>query len=216
MSAGAFEVNGITDAMLMTAPLIDEVMDDILDFIGDACLIGHNVKFDLKFLNGELDFLNRPTLDDVQAIDTVKMSRGLLPGLGRYSLANVARHLGVKQDQIHRAMSDVEITHRVFASLLDLALENNVMDFDSLINLFGIQKRKSQHKNHKLKIIEEAISSQVQLTLLYLGVNSGATSRRVTPKKVQGLGKQATLVGHCHLRNEERRFVVDKIIKLEP
>ena len=44
------QLTGITDAMVRGAPAIEEVLDQITGFTGDAPIVGHNVKFDLSFL----------------------------------------------------------------------------------------------------------------------------------------------------------------------
>ncbi|HEC10577.1 MAG TPA: endonuclease, partial [Acidimicrobiales bacterium] len=43
-------MTGITQAMVVTAPRIDQVLSTLWDFIGDSVVVGHNVGFDLGFL----------------------------------------------------------------------------------------------------------------------------------------------------------------------
>ena len=44
-------VTGITQAMVIDAPKIGEALPSLLEFIGDAVIVGHNVRFDMSFLN---------------------------------------------------------------------------------------------------------------------------------------------------------------------
>ena len=44
-------LTGITHAMVINAPKIEEAFPTFLEFLGDAVIVGHNVRFDLSFLN---------------------------------------------------------------------------------------------------------------------------------------------------------------------
>ena len=47
-------LTGITEAMVLPAPRIDEVLPAFLEFAGDAVLVGHNVRFDMSFLQAAM------------------------------------------------------------------------------------------------------------------------------------------------------------------
>jgi len=177
LSYEAFLVNGITDEMLKGAPKAREILPELMAFIGDSVIVGHNVKFDLNFINNELDLVGHTKWDSHPAMDTIKMARGLIPGLPSYSLTSVARHLGIVNPQQHRAMSDVVMTHQVFDQLLHIAGEKNFSQLEELLLLFGLKHTDKQTKSMKLKAINDAIDSDGQLTVLYAGRASGATSR---------------------------------------
>ncbi len=115
--ADSIRVNGISAEMVAGAPTSSDVLPRFLSFLGNAVLVGHNVKFDLGFLCYELALAGRWLSDKTVIVDTLKMSRELLPHLGRYSLWYVAECLGIKKEQTHRAQSDVELTYDVFCRL---------------------------------------------------------------------------------------------------
>ena len=215
ISYEAFSVNGITPEMLSGAPRAEEVLPDIFHFIKNAYLVGHNIKFDLNFLNNEFVLAGWPPLEDLLTIDTVKMARGLLPQLGRYSLGAVAYSLGMSYPQKHRAMSDVEMTLGVFQKLLELAEDKKISDLNLLTSLFGYHPSWQKIQEGKVDMITEAIFAEHRLNLLYFGTNSGLTSRIVKPQQLIGDGRETVLVGFCHLRNEERHFRLDRIVQLE-
>jgi len=133
ISMGAYMVNGISQEMLSGAPLAGEVLPRFLDFVGDGCLVGHNVQFDLGFLRYELSLIRQGLSKDVLVLDTLKMSRILLPQLRSHRLWLVARELGVSCDQQHRAMADVEMTFSVLQGLLALARKNNSVDLKNFM-----------------------------------------------------------------------------------
>ena len=121
ISPGAFMVNGITSEMLSGSPRIEHVLPRLLNFLADSVLVGHNIKFDLGFLNNEVRLAGILARNEWRSICTVKMARSLLPGLGRYPLWLVARRLGVEARQEHRALADVYLTLSVFRRLLQIA-----------------------------------------------------------------------------------------------
>lgn len=79
ISQAAFEVNRISQDMLINAPTIEEVIPGFLAFIQDSCLCSYNAGFDLGFLNNELRIMGKPALADKTVIDVLRMAKGLFP-----------------------------------------------------------------------------------------------------------------------------------------
>lgn len=115
------QMTGITGEMVRHAPLINEVRQDLETFVGDALVLGHNVRFDLDFLQ------QRGILEHSDWVDTFTLAAVLLPSAGRYSLQSLATELGIPFVQEHRALGDARTSHQVFVQLwnrlLDLPLE---------------------------------------------------------------------------------------------
>lgn len=113
-------VHGITEDLLAAeGRAIQDVIPEFLDFIGDSVLIGHNVNFDLGFLNSHLVKLKKSPIIN-KTLDTLELARRYLI-LPSYSLGSVAQYLKVPQPQAHRAMADVETTRQVFLKLVERA-----------------------------------------------------------------------------------------------
>jgi len=217
VSDGAFQVNKIGQEMLIGAPEINTVMPQFLRIIKDSCLCSYNAGFDLEFLNNELRLLSQPPLEDIVVVDVLKMARRLLPGLERYALWFVAQKLGLKQEQVHRAFSDVEMTLEVFQKLKGILESKGINDFANFSNLFSINPRLLENITaQKIAQIQEAIDLGVKLKIKYIS-SSGAqvSEREVIPKEIKQENNRSYLVGFCHLRNEERTFRVDGILHLE-
>ena len=136
----AQKINNITSDMVAGAPMADEVLSGMIDFIGGACLVGHNISFDLNFLCCELAAMGRKLHDTTPAVDTLRMTRKLLPHLKNFQLTNIAYMLGIKVEGAHRAMADVHITAKVLRSLLDFASDQKIDNFVELHRMFGVQK----------------------------------------------------------------------------
>ena len=80
MPQEAFEVHGLGDEFLADKPVFKDVAQEFVDFVGDATLVIHNAAFDMKFLNAELGWVNRPLLPMDRALDTLAIARRKFPG----------------------------------------------------------------------------------------------------------------------------------------
>ena len=105
------QLTGIDDAMLANAPRITSVLDDLQEKVGDLPILGHNIGFDISFLQQLGLFYQN------QLIDTYDLASVLLPDAGRYRLDALASALGVVPQQRHRALEDASTTHQVYLRL---------------------------------------------------------------------------------------------------
>lgn len=119
MPQAAFEVHGLGDDFLRDKPVFSEIVQDFVDFIGDAKLVIHNAAFDMKFLNAELGWLKRPQLPMDQAIDTLMIARKKFPG-SPASLDALCRRFGIDNSSrtLHGALLDSEILAEVYLELI--------------------------------------------------------------------------------------------------
>jgi DNA polymerase III epsilon subunit family exonuclease len=217
ISEPAFEVNKITPLMLEGAPKIDAVLPEFLRFSEGSYLCSYNAGFDLEFLNNEMKLAGQGTLGDAVAVDVLKMSRRMMPGLPRYALWFVAEKLGIKGKQEHRAFSDVELTLEVFYRLQEMLKLKGIVDAQNFLSLFTLSSRFLEDSNNqKISQIQEAMDLGVKLKIKYLSSsNAEVTEREVIPKEIRQDKNHAYLIGHCCLRNEERSFRIDGILHIE-
>lgn len=109
-------IHGITDELLaLEGRPAGDVIPEFVRFAGTDTLVGHNVGFDLGFLNAHLERLGLPKLMN-PTIDTLEVARRLLI-LPSYSLEKVAQYLKVPQPEAHRALADVNTTRQVLLQL---------------------------------------------------------------------------------------------------
>ena len=102
-------LTGITDTMVTNAPAIEGVLDDLLEFIGDAVLVAHNARFDIGFINAALVNDGREKLAN-RVLDTVGLARRLVGGeVENCKLSTLAASLGFAHQPSHRAINDVTI-----------------------------------------------------------------------------------------------------------
>ena len=119
MPAEAFAVHGLSAEFLATKQLFHEVVDDFLEFIGDAPLVIHNASFDIGFINAELDRIQRPAIPRERLVDTLMLARRKHPGVSnrlddlcsRYAIDNSRRTK-------HGALLDSELLAEVYIDLI--------------------------------------------------------------------------------------------------
>ena len=68
-------MHGLSAAFLSTKPRFAELVDEMLEFLGDAPLVAHNAGFDFGFLNNELERIGRAPISMDRMIDTVRRWR---------------------------------------------------------------------------------------------------------------------------------------------
>ncbi|MBF9039491.1 DNA polymerase III subunit epsilon [Rhodobacterales bacterium LSUCC0387] len=119
MPQEAFNVHGLGDEFLADKPVFAAIAQDFLNFVGDAKLVIHNASFDMKFLNAELGWVNKPLLRIDQAIDTLIIARRKFPG-SPASLDSLCRRFGVDNSmrEKHGALLDSEILAEVYLELI--------------------------------------------------------------------------------------------------
>ncbi len=101
------QLHGLTDADVAGAPSPAEAVQQALDHIGDAIVVGHNVGFDLGFLEAAL---SSAKLEPGRYIDTLVLAREGYPEIGQYKLEGLSSFFGIDLSQNHRALPDAEAT----------------------------------------------------------------------------------------------------------
>ena len=133
-----YRVSGISDDMVKDAPIIDRVLPELFDFIGNDPLVGHNVAFDVRVLNEHLAGSGYDKMSNM-LLDTLILSRKIYKAEKTHNLDIVMQRLGIKpsHDKRHRALGDVECTAMVFLKFLDILKQYNITtleDIDRLCN----------------------------------------------------------------------------------
>ncbi len=128
-------LTGITQAMVIEAPSISEALPAFLEFIGDAVIVGHNVRFDLSFLNAAAERLGYGRLPN-RSVDTLALSRRLVRSEVRnLKLSSLAAHFRAPHPPTHRALDDAQATAHIFWALLERAGTLGITHLDDLLML---------------------------------------------------------------------------------
>lgn len=192
------ELTGITNEMLSNAPAAPEVMPKFLDFVSDDLLIGHNVSFDVNFIYDTFEALGTVFTNDY--IDTMRISRKLLPDLPHHRLKDIAKFYSVPYDGAHRSLADCNITNECYqfmrSSIMSTSGEN---DF---ISSFGYHHHKLSAKDisadassfdethpiyGKVVVFTGALSSMQRKDAMQLVANFGGINADSVTKKTNFL-----------------------------
>ncbi len=129
------ELTGITDDMVRGKPNISKVLPEFMDFIGDAPVVAHNASFDTSFIKENCRIQSLEF--DNTIVDTLSLSRILVPKLKRYKLNVLAKHFKIKLLKHHRAVDDAVATGEIFIKLISILKDrgiNNLGDINRLLS----------------------------------------------------------------------------------
>ncbi|MEY2571021.1 MAG: polymerase subunit epsilon, partial [Acidimicrobiaceae bacterium] len=114
-------LTGITETMVVPAPCIDEVLPALMEFIGGAVLVGHNLRFDVSFLDAALSRAGRPRLANA-FVDTCALARRLVRDeVPDCRLGTLADRMRLSHRPTHRALDDALATADLLHALLERA-----------------------------------------------------------------------------------------------
>jgi DNA polymerase III epsilon subunit len=210
LSPGAASTNGLTDADLQSAPLFAEIADEVLHQLKGAVVVCHNAQFDIQFLDSEFKRLGRE-IQIPNLIDTLNLARQFFD-LPSYSLLAIAEAFRVPMTGAHRALDDALTARSIFFSMMD-GLKQFNKPLDDYIGIYS----SPAWPNEGIQLpteLGEAIYSNRKLFIRYIDGDGEETQRWITPKQVMGLSDYIYLQAHCHLRNAERSFRLDRIVEV--
>jgi ATP-dependent DNA helicase DinG len=110
-------LTGITSDDVKEAPAFAQVAKKIIDFIGDLPICGHQIDFDVNFLNEEFKRTAMPKVF-IQQLDTALLARLVTLPITRYTLKHVAAALGVSLERAHRALDDARASGNIALRLM--------------------------------------------------------------------------------------------------
>ncbi|NPV58005.1 MAG: DEAD/DEAH box helicase, partial [Anaerolineae bacterium] len=112
------QLTGISNEMVRNAPTIKSVTHELEDFVGELPVVGHNVRFDLGFLQKQRVLMSNPV------VDTYEMASVMLPSASRYNLSALCSQLNIiLEGGAHRALNDARATQKVYSRLFELGAQ---------------------------------------------------------------------------------------------
>ena len=158
-------LTGISDSMVMDAPVIEEILPKFLDFCKGAVLVAHNAEFDTSFITNKAEKMGIKT--NYTYIDTVLLGQFAVPHLSNYKLDTLAKHLKVSLENHHRAVDDAQATADIFIKLIDIIAERDIFTLDKL-NEEGKLDDNAIRKLHQYHCIILASSEMGRINLYRL------------------------------------------------
>jgi DNA polymerase-3 subunit epsilon len=119
MPEAAFKVHGLSIDFLKDKPRFAEIVDELVEFLGDAPLVAHNAMFDLSFLNAELQRAGKGPVSRDRLVDTLMLARRKHPG-GSNRLDDLCVRYKVDNSRRtkHGALLDAELLAEVYLELI--------------------------------------------------------------------------------------------------
>ncbi len=123
-------LTGITQEMVEDAPGMFQVRSQLRSHLSNRVLVGHNVDFDIAFMQEERLAIGN------HRIDTLTLASILVPEAGRFGLNSLAVFLMLalpEGGQAHRAREDAELTIELFLALRERAMQIPLAQLDELV-----------------------------------------------------------------------------------
>ncbi|MCD8378463.1 MAG: 3'-5' exonuclease [Candidatus Gastranaerophilales bacterium] len=113
-------LTGITNEMVKNTGKIENVLPHYIDFISNDIVLGHNVKFDIRFISKNLEnYYNKQFRN--QSTDTMRLSRKYCPNLQNHKLSALADYFNIDSKGHHRGLKDCEMTYYVYENIKQIA-----------------------------------------------------------------------------------------------
>jgi DNA polymerase III subunit epsilon len=178
-------------------PSMDELVPTLVEFVRGSVVVGHNVRFDLRFLNAALEAAEHEPLDATDAIDTVLLARRLVSDdADDCRLGTLAARFDLPHRPTHRAHADAAATVDLLHLLLERASAYGVFTLDDLVEFPALATHRYAEKlkltssmprrpgeyrchGHRDEVIHHGTADDVRRAVRHLF--SGVDKRRLTP-----------------------------------
>ncbi|MEX0798796.1 MAG: 3'-5' exonuclease [Bacteriovoracaceae bacterium] len=180
-------------------PKIEDVIDEVLDFIGDDIIVAHNISFDLPFLNSVLRRLGKTELPN-RNICTNVMTKHMIPEIMSSNLNYMSQLFNIDHSKAHRAHDDAMATAKLLLKYLDIFIEKGIQKINQLY-----------YPRNKFELDRIHFSQKADREKILAAVERNNSSMLITLKGDRGL-----ILGALPLENpSEQMDVVEKFINLE-
>lgn len=164
------KLTSIKESDVVNAPLIEDVIDELLEFMGDSILVAHNTSFDIPFFNSVLKRLGRPELTN-KNMCTNLMTKYLIPDLLNSNLNYMSKIFSIKHKKAHRALDDAKASAELLLNYLHIFISKDIQKINHLYyprnryELDRIHYKVDQHNNKTIIEKLKSITTPYILTL---------------------------------------------------
>ena len=124
-------LTGISQESVKKAPLIEDVIDEIVEFMGDSILVAHNISFDIPFFYSVLKRLKKPALKN-KTLCTNLMTKFLIPTLVNSNLNYMCSIFHIPHKKAHKAIDDATASARLLLIYLKIFIEKGIAKINHL------------------------------------------------------------------------------------
>ncbi len=158
-------LTSITDDMVIGCPTREEIIPRFVEFCKDSILVGHNVGFDISFINENCKELGIDV--DYTTVDTMGLSRAFFPKQAKHNLDALCKTLGVVNEHHHRAVDDAECTAKIFMKFLPMMEQEGADDLTKVNDLGASNPELVKHlRTHHIILLAKNTVGRVNLYTL--------------------------------------------------
>ena len=160
-------VHGLTNEFLADKALFAHIVEDFLEFLGDAPLVIHNASFDIKFINAELKRCGKPAIPLSRATDTIEIAKRKVPG-ARYSLDELCKRFSIDLSARtkHGALLDAQLTAEVYLELIGGRQKGLMLAPAEIAAAAGDQVRAARQRPEKLAPLLTAVEMELLMAFV--------------------------------------------------
>ncbi|MDD4973441.1 MAG: 3'-5' exonuclease [Bacteriovorax sp.] len=166
------KLTSIKESDVNDAPLIEDVIDEILEFMGDSILVAHNTSFDVPFFNSVLRRLDRAELTN-KSICTNLMTKYMIPNILSSNLNYMSKIFNLTHQKAHRALDDTLASAELLLVYLTIFIHKNIHKVNSLYypkNKFELDRINFKKETPLTEIIVLIESLKIPLLITLKGI----------------------------------------------
>lgn len=169
------KLTNIKEKDVAECPTIEEVIDEILEFMGKDILVAHNTSFDVPFFNSVLKRLGKKELDN-PSLCTNLMTKYLIPNLLNSNLNYMSKIFNIHHKKAHRALDDAKATAELLIRYLNIFINKDIQKINHLYyprNRYELDRRhfKVNDESNREHIIQKVQNLKTPALLTLKGEN---------------------------------------------
>lgn len=195
------------------SPKIEDVIDEVLEFMGEDILVAHNSSFDVPFFNSVLRRLNKEELEN-KSICTNLMTKYLIPNLMNSNLNYMSKIFGISHKKAHRALDDAIATAKLLLKFLDIFEFKGITKINHLYypkNRFELDRVHLKRPLTNEEIYKKFASLKTPALITFKGEN-GVILNSFPCKVTKETKKQESNYFKDLLENEQWEVITIKLI----
>lgn len=201
------KLTGIQDSDVADAPDEEEALQKFIAFAGDRPLIAHNASFDMSFLGAAAS--RHGIRYTPVVLDTLVMSRALMPDLKRHKLDVVSDRLDLPKFNHHRASDDALVVARIMAKFIPMLRAQGVKTIDDIGALCSSLQKIEQHRsNHMVLLVKNRKGLKNLYELISASYLKYYHRTPIVPKSMLNRYREGLFVGSACEAGELYRAVI--------
>ena len=165
------KLTNIKQADVADAPVIEDIIEEVVEYIGEDIIVAHNISFDVPFLNGVLKRLKKDKLQN-KVICTNVMTKYLIPEILNSNLNYMSKLFKIEHSKAHRAEDDALATAKLLIKYLDIFSSKGLKKVNQLYyprNKFELDRIHISKEEGTKSIIDRLKTFDFSVTLTVKG-----------------------------------------------